>query len=47
MGGPEAFGLKCEYKCVSEGVFEEPKSVWEMFGETGMEEVIGSYDTKL
>lgn len=33
MGGPKAFGLDCEYKSVSEGEFEEPKSVWEMFSE--------------
>lgn len=33
MGGPQAFGLDMEYKSVSEGEFEEPKSVWEMFGD--------------
>lgn len=31
MGGPGAFGLDIEYKSVSVGEYEEPKSVWEMF----------------
>jgi DUF917 family protein len=35
MGGPRAFGLDVEYKSVSEGEYEPPKSVWEMFGTGG------------
>jgi len=33
MGGPKAFGLDMEYKCVNAGEYEKPKSVWDMFGE--------------
>lgn len=34
MGGPKAFGLDVEYKSVSAGDYEAPKSVWEIFGES-------------
>lgn len=33
LGGPKAFGLDVEYKSVSIGDYEAPRSVWEMFGE--------------
>ncbi|KAF2178037.1 hypothetical protein K469DRAFT_600897 [Zopfia rhizophila CBS 207.26] len=33
MGGPKAFGLNMEYRPVSTGPYEPPKSVWAMFGE--------------
>lgn len=32
MGGPKAFGLEMDYKGVSIGEYERPKSVWDMFG---------------
>ncbi|TAQ83538.1 hypothetical protein B7494_g8138 [Chlorociboria aeruginascens] len=32
MGGPKAFGLDIEYKPITTGAYEPPKSVWEMFG---------------
>jgi len=33
MGGPRAFGLETDYKVVSIGEYEKPRSVWDMFGE--------------
>ena len=38
-GGPRAFGLDCEYKPVTEGEYDAPKSVWELFGEGASGEV--------
>jgi DUF917 family protein len=33
LGGPKAFGLEMDYKGVSIGEYEKPKSVWDVFGE--------------
>ncbi|CAL3965121.1 hypothetical protein PZA11_002059 [Diplocarpon coronariae] len=33
VGGPKAFGLEIDYKGVSVGTYEPPRSVWELFGE--------------
>jgi DUF917 family protein len=33
MGGPRAFKLEMDYRGVSIGEYEKPKSVWDMFGE--------------
>jgi len=32
MGGPRAFGIDMDYRGVSMGQYESPKSVWEIFG---------------
>ena len=34
MGGPRAFRLDMDYKGVSVGEYEKPKSVWDIFGES-------------
>ena len=34
MGGPRGFKLEMDYKGVSVGAYEKPKSVWNMFGES-------------